>query len=193
MFDIIFIYNKGTGKVIWTADRDPSSNMIVINIDEHHPNLLDPEISENFFVNILLKNRKTPDKILITHANSTKEYVIKTINGDDVIRPLPAGRIVRFFVDNIDETNDNKNIAYLISAGNNISTSRHIHTCIDQETIISYSALQYNDGDIINVYRNGVRLFEDIDYSIDTSEEKITLFVRTEEGERIIFEALSYQ
>ena len=191
--DIIFIYNKGTGKVIWTVDSDPSSDTIVIDIDKHYPNLLDPEISENFFVNILLKNSKTPDKIYIKYANSTKEYMIKTIDRDDVVRPLPAGRIVRFLVDNVDKTNDNKNIAYLISAGNNISTSRHIHTCIDQETIIPYSALQYNEGDIINVYRNGVRLFEDLDYSIDTSEEKITLFVRTEEGERIIFEALSYQ
>ena len=169
--DILFIYNKGTGKVLWTVDSDSSSETININIDKYLPNLLDPEISDNFFVNILLKNSKIPDKIRIKYATTIKEYVIKRINGDDVIRSLPAGRIIRFLIDNIDKTDNNSNIAYLISAGNNISTSRHVHLCIDRETIISYDALQYNEGDIINVY----------------------LFVRTEEGERIIFEALSYQ
>ena len=194
--DIIFIYNKGTGKVIWTVDNNPSEDTIYVDIDKSYPNLLDPDISKNFFVNILLKNPKsTPNKISITYADTTKEYIIKRLNGDDedIIRALPAGRIIRFLIDNIDMTDDDKNKAYLISAGNNISTTRLNHLCIDQETVISYDALQYNEGDIINIYRNGVRLFEDIDYSIDTSEEEITLFVRTEEGERIIFEALSYQ
>ena len=62
---------------------------------------------------------------------------------------------------------------------------------IDQETIISFAGLEYSVGSIINVYRNGVRLFENLDYSMDAAAETIKLFVRTEEGERIIFEALT--
>ena len=62
---------------------------------------------------------------------------------------------------------------------------------IDQETIISFAGLEYSVGSIINVYRNGVRLFENLDYSMDATSETIKLFVRTEEGERIVFEALT--
>jgi len=71
-----------------------------------------------------------------------------------------------------------------------IRTSRLIHDCVDQEYNISYKGLSYTNGDLIHVYRNGVRLFQDLDYSINYISETITLYVRTEDGERIIFESL---
>ena len=40
----------------------------------------------------------------------------------------------------------------------------------------------------ILVYRNGVRLFESIDYSMDTTKKTITVYTNTEEYERFVFE-----
>ena len=72
-----------------------------------------------------------------------------------------------------------------------LTTTRYIHTCRDDERDISYNMLGYEVGSVIRVYRNGVRLFEDLDYSINRQTEIITLFTRTEEGERIVFEAMT--
>ena len=63
------------------------------------------------------------------------------------------------------------------------------NTCKDDETVIPFNALQYNNSSIIRVYRNGVRLFQDLDYHMDKMAETITLFVRTELDERIVFES----
>lgn len=71
-----------------------------------------------------------------------------------------------------------------------IRTNKKIYTCKDQEYEIPFKGLAYYDGDLIHVYRNGVRLFEDLDYSINYTNEIITLYVRTEDRERIVFEAL---
>lgn len=87
---------------------------------------------------------------------------------------------------------DFKNKAILINQSGTLNKpTKYTYTCIDQETEISYEELSINDGDIMYVYRNGVRLFEDLDYSINEISKTITLFVRTEEGERIVFELIS--
>ena len=84
-----------------------------------------------------------------------------------------------------------KNAFYLVSTGATISASKMVYTCTDQETVISYKDLSYNNGDLIQVYRNGVRLFQDLDYSVNEAKEEITLYVRTEDGEIIVFESIS--
>ena len=72
-----------------------------------------------------------------------------------------------------------------------LSTNRFFYTAKDQETEISYNNLALNGLDCeIFVYRNGVRLFEGIDYRLDRDASKITLFVRTEAQEKIVFETL---
>lgn len=74
-----------------------------------------------------------------------------------------------------------------------ISPNRYVYTAKeDGEEKISYEKLIFNvdrDHDIF-VYRNGVRLFESIDYSMDTDKKTITLYIRTEQYEKIVFEYL---
>ena len=72
-----------------------------------------------------------------------------------------------------------------------LSANRFFYTTKDQETEISYNGLAINSPEPeIFVYRNGVRLFEGIDYKLDRDASKITLFVRTEAQEKIVFETL---
>lgn len=202
--DVIFIYNKGTGKVIWGVDNQPETNNLSFEIDTTFPNLLDISISKNFFANVLLRHIKTSNTISISYDGQSVEYDIKTIDGGLISRDLSAGKIIRIYVDNEEEC------AYLISAGGTASVSYYHHLCVDREedienaeddnnTLIPFKNLNYFEGDIINVYRNGVRLFEPIDYTTITRRDDygnediyIKLKVRTEEGERITFEAITY-
>lgn len=74
-----------------------------------------------------------------------------------------------------------------------IAQNRFMYTAKDKELTISFKGLYYNYGDPIMVYRNGVRLFEFVDYSIDYSTETIKIYVMTEAGERFVFESLSVE
>ena len=74
-----------------------------------------------------------------------------------------------------------------------ITPNRYVYTIKeDSENTISYKKLMFNkdcDHDIF-VYRNGVRQFESIDYSMDTENKTITTYIRTEQHERFVFEYL---
>ena len=62
----------------------------------------------------------------------------------------------------------------------------------DGENNISYRKLAFNkdcDHDIF-IYRNGIRQFESIDYSMDTENKTITIYTSTEQNERFVFEYL---
>lgn len=190
--DLLFMYNKGTGKVIWAIDSS-SSNTLTISADTNLPNLLDYNITKLFVGNIIASKTKQATRVVVKFGNESKSYTIKTLNDESTAANLPVNKVIKILFDNAID------VAYLISGGG-LKTNRYVYTCrnavdpnttIDQETDISYSGLEYSVGDIINVYRNGVRLFENIDYAIDKINEMIHLYVRTEEGERIIFESLS--
>jgi hypothetical protein len=131
-------------------------------------------------LNILTTNVKDENFILtVTHANSSFiQYPINMPGG------VPANRIIKILV--------NVGVAKPLTLTESmLTTTRYIHTCRDDERDISYNMLGYEVGSVIRVYRNGVRLFEDLDYSINRQTEIITLFTRTEEGERIVFEAMT--
>ena len=74
-----------------------------------------------------------------------------------------------------------------------IVPNRYVYTVqSDAENTISYRKLAFNkdcDHDIF-VYRNGVRQFESIDYSMDTVNKTITTYIRAEQYERFVFEYL---
>jgi len=79
----------------------------------------------------------------------------------------------------------------------------------DQQTEVSYEGLyglealrkftgpsledftDYNFGNKLQVWRNNLRLFEGIDFTYNTGENSIHLFVRGEEHERIMFEVIT--
>ena len=74
-----------------------------------------------------------------------------------------------------------------------IVPNRYVYTVQSYaENTISYRKLAFNkdcDHDIF-VYRNGVRQFESIDYSMDTVNKTITTYIRAEQYERFVFEYL---
>ena len=71
-----------------------------------------------------------------------------------------------------------------------ISSNRWFKNLADKDTVVSYKGLNVIDEADIFVYRNGVRLFEGIDYKINRAAETITLFVPGEDQEKIVFETL---
>lgn len=142
--------------------------------------------------NLNAKSVIQPD-LNITFSDMGIRFSLVNLDGSSVISTmtsLAAGKTIRVL---LDKTNYK---AYLLSTDiYSIGKSRLIYTCKDEteeakKYTISYAGLDYNPTSIIEVYRNGVRLFEDVDYSINKSAETITLFTRTNEGERIIFESL---
>jgi hypothetical protein len=142
------------------------------------------------------KIHKNGDIIVVASAcdkNSNATLEIIGLNGNKQIyniytadkllynKSIKKNQIVRFIL--------NENTATILSNTNNIRSNKIAYDCIDQETEISYDRLEYTVGDLIHVYRNGIRLFQDIDY-VDNGNKTITLYVRTESGERIVFESL---
>lgn len=110
-------------------------------------------------------------------------YNIKTPDGNNLVRGFANNQVLKFKI-------EGENAILISGISGEIRSNKFMHDCIDQELTISYKGLDYNSGDLIHVYRNGVRLFQDIDYSTNYTDETITLFVRTEQGERIVFESL---
>ena len=140
----------------------------------------------------LLKDKTSFSNIRINDTN----YSLKNIDGSN-FRPtkIKAGTTIRILLDT------SSMLAYVLS--DNIFRNKKVQsvfTCTsDNEgiTTIPYDFNSNNDpsSDII-VYRNGVRLFEYIDYTLN-SDNTITLEVRVNgpsasnplsEGERIVFE-----
>ena len=110
-------------------------------------------------------------------------YDIKTPDGNSLTKGFANNQVLKFKI-------KDSNAIILSGISGEIRSNKFIHDCVDKEYTISFKGLDYNTGDLIHVYRNGVRLFQDLDYSINTVDETITLFVRTEQGERIVFESL---
>ena len=106
------------------------------------------------------------------------------------VESLKANKIYKFMYNEEDDVYILLNVD---EVGKTINTERYIYDCEDGLYVIPYSDfVNYNkDTDTLHVYRNGVRLFRDIDYQLNETTKELTLFVRTELGERIVFEALS--
>lgn len=131
-------------------------------------------------INVTTASEKSSSSVL---SINNKSYPIKTPDGNSLVRGFRNNQSITFKI--------SENDAILLNGiGNEIRTNRFVYTCKDQETVISYKDLSYYTEDLIHVYRNGIRLFQDLDYYINLNMQTITLFVRTEQGERIVFESL---
>lgn len=156
-------------------------------------NCPDTSATNNTIVADIGRSAKNGDVIIVTTASAKTSSVVLSINGTSYNIKTPDGNsLAKGFRNNqvIKFKIVDTNAIILSGISNEIRSNKYIHDCVDQEYIIYFNGLSYNTGDLIHVYRNGVRLFQDLDYSINTSNETITLFVRTEQGERIIFESL---
>lgn len=182
--DISSLLSRNGDAAIWGVDNSTLDNVISISVDKDFKNMYP------LILSIITSNPKKSTAILrLNHLNSDDPYIynlnIKHLDGSNLTRGIPANKVISLLA------YPNNLVAYIISENNGLKSSRYIHKCTDQETEISYANLNYTIGDTIHVFRNGGRLFADLDYSIDTVAEKINLFVRTEDGETIVFEALN--
>lgn len=170
--ELINAINANNQNLFHCPDKSTSNNIIKVNIDR---NAKDNDV----IIVTTASNKLSSVKLTINDTN----YNIKTPNGNNITKGFINNQVIKFKI-------DNGEAIILSGISNEIRSNKYIHNCQDQEYIISFNGLLYNTGDLIHVYRNGVRLFQDLDYSLNTVDETITLFVRTEQGERIIFESL---
>lgn len=169
--------------IIWGTDTSILNTIISVTTDKDFENLTGP-----FIINTIASCNKKSSVTFSLRYNSEYIYTmdLKYVDGTTLKRGIPANRAISVLA------YPDKAVAYIISGGlNGLKSTKYIYRCIGQETEISYSDLNYNIGDIITVYKNGIRLFEDLDYSVNIDAEKITLFTDTDENDYIVFEALN--
>lgn len=183
-YAVLYELHSNNKALLWGID----------NNDTNYMNFSTQEtISNGAIITLtLLKDKTSFSNIRINDTN----YSLKNIDGSN-FRPtkIKAGTTIRILLDT------SSMLAYVLS--DNIFKNKKVQsvfTCTsDNEgiTTIPYDFNSNNDpsSDII-VYRNGVRLFEYIDYTLN-SDNTITLEVRVNgpsasnplsEGERIVFE-----
>ena len=168
--EMISTLSKGSDYYI--ACKDTNNTESAISITTSKP------LINGMILEVAISCKKLASANIIINS---KSYSIYSLNGNLNMYKLPANKLIKFIFNN--------NTIYIIDDFC-ATPSRLIYTCKDQETVISYARLDYTIDKHIFVYRNGVKLFEDLDYSINSSDQTITLFVRTEDGERIVFEAI---
>ena len=172
---------ENINSAVWGLDTSSDQSVIKFSVTE------DFRTRDACFISLLMKTNKLSTCTVSADIAGTSVTGIKIYNPDGTAlsRGFLANKNIKFLWVKA------KNAFYLVSTGATISSSKMVYSCTDQETVISYKDLSYNNGDLIQVYRNGVRLFQDLDYSVNEAKEEITLYVRTEDGERIVFESIT--
>lgn len=168
--------NNSNNGIYYCVDEEKTSQSVI--------KVLTPQIANGNIIKVgIATNKDTNCTLKVNTGSDTSTYALKTPDGEIPNKKFKVNQMLTLKISGND--------AIVIEGYNQcITTNKKIYTCKDQEYDISFAGLVYYDGDIIHVYRNGVRLFEDLDYSINYSNETITLYVRTEDRERIVFESL---
>ena len=189
--DLVNIISENEDTTGWYFDTSTSMAQISITYtDEQLYNLMHGSAStiSYYIFNVVPACNKRVTSSYITfdvaYGNAHSALRVRSLDGEYYNGKLYANKPVKLLYIN--------STCYILSDTNaEFTTTHYFHQCTDQETTISYSNLTYDETSIIQVYRNGLRLFEDYDYSIDTTAETITLYTRAEESETIVFEALT--
>ena len=128
-YDVIFLYDKGTGSVIWATDEQNGwfSNAITIDVDTPLPNLIDSEITASYIANVIIPSSKTDIyRLVVTYGNNERQYMLIDQNGNygssNTSLSFAAGTVLKLFIDN------RTGMARIIS-NNGISVSRFVYTC----------------------------------------------------------------
>jgi len=172
------VANHASNSAFFVNDLSQSTTEIIVDISTFGVELS----SKYILLNIIPASNKIENiRLSVTHGATSETFNTSLFN-ISIPDGVAAGRIVKVIV--------NYTSAKVVSLVESMLTeTRYIYTCKDDETVISFAELDYNTSSIIRVYRNGVRLFKDLDYSISKTTQTITLFVRTELDEHIVFEA----
>lgn len=177
--------------VIYSLDTSSYSSSISVTVPD---NMLNDDC---IIIHTTTKCTKSSNCNFILHNASRNDSISHPLKFSDtgaLTRSIPANRFLTVIVYNHVNLSDPYTTgAYIIKGLSKTTTvNRFIYICDANDTEISFSSLAYNYNDAINVYRNGIRLFEDLDYSINTAAETITLLSEAEDGEKIVFEAIGY-
>ena len=126
-------------------------------------------------------------QLLIKFNNTNYKFNIKTPDGKNLENNLRNNQVIRFKIDSVSLAN--AGITTILNGINETAYSMRVYACRDTEPNIDFSDIDFNYcyGDRLHVYRNGVRLFENLDYVLNSNS--IMLFVRPELGERLVFES----
>jgi len=116
-------------------------------------------------VNVQFKGTNEPD---------VQSYNIEIPNG------LSIGRVVKLLINDAEcHVLDNVNIHF--------TKDRYIFYATKEDiSTISFAPLDYDNSKQLVVYRNGIRLFENLDYRLDASIKSITLYNGSLEPKEII-------
>lgn len=138
------------------------SNYVLVTVYAEHPK------AEN--VNIIVHHT------LGNKVDDVKEFQCTIPNG------LSEGRLLRLLI--------NQEQCIVLNAPEvHLERSRYFHYSTQSENEISFANLEYDSTSLISVYRNGIRLFEDVDFTINYQRQIITLFTKTVAKDVIVFEA----
>ena len=164
---------------IYVRDTNSSSNnKITVSTDS-----LKYTPRDGYKVNVVLACNKNIDSGLKISIDGVEYGIL--FNNDDVPDILKSGKTLKLIYNSYER----KFNTYVLDQFK-LSRSYISKTLNDKDTIISYDGL-YNDAihDDVIVYRNGIRLFEGLDYSVNT-DDSITLNVVGEANEKIVFEKI---
>ena len=178
---------------VWSVDSGDNTN-ITVQMPDEILNSNDPVI-----VHTATKCQKNSNCYMVFSnynrtSSKTFDNSIKFPDFSNISRPIPANRPLTLIVYNrVPLSNYYPKGAYILEGLNKETiVNRYIVVCTSGQTDIVYTGLDYSyDGNIM-VYRNGIRLFENIDYTLNTSTETITLLTEAEDGEKIVFEYIGY-
>ena len=141
-----------------------------------------------FMCNVLLASNKAFNSTVTVRNNQddiVRDLPIVDASGKTITRGFPRGKILKLLW-----VKKDRNFKVLSTDISQLRNARLVRKCVESEENIEFDTLAYPIGSCFTIYRNGIRIFEDIDYSIDYKEQIVHLFNRTEEGEVIVIEAL---
>ena len=181
--DTLELNSQQADNVVWCSDISEYDNFIHIESDK---NIIDYDV---FVCNVFIGKAKRYNATALIKYNGTDaetNIMVYDAYGRTITRGLPAGKIARFVWIKSEYA-----LRLITTDINAFRKTKYVYSCIDGETKITYDLMDYTIGADISVYRNGIRLFEDIDYHINYRDEYITLYNPARSDDKIVFEAIS--
>ena len=172
LYNLYMAFIQSNPYCVYAVDTNNTASMISITTSN--------QITEGTTVTILTKCEKNVGcKLSINGDTGVDIYY----NGSVLNKKIPGNKMVRFiymggkyYIKNIDD--------YVISP------VRYARTLSDRQTVVDFENLDIDTKEQLFVYRNGVRLFEGLDYTVNWADKTITLIIRGEAKEKIVFEVL---
>lgn len=175
--------NEDPKHALWCVDSSVQNDSIIL---ESPIDILD---NDTFYVCVPIQMAKASSLRVSVHnvttGTTSASYPVTQPNGSVLVRGFPENASVKLLW-----VKSAQAFWAITNPVSKIKSANYLYIAKDQDTEISYATLPFDADGLLTVYRNGVRLFEPLDYSNDEINRSITLRVRTEEAESIVFEVI---